>query len=133
MLEFRLLTLLTHIHGNNKLDRNQLIIDRTLRNLKQNLQMHIRTADKGKQTVILNKDDDNNKVMKILEAFQYRKLNKNPPTNYEEVIKTTIRQLPKKRNCHMKRFLCANSSTCPRIYGSPYKFLFNCTPPYHKS
>ena len=52
-----------------KLDRNQLIIYRTLRNLRQNSQLHICKADKGNQTVILNKDDYHNKVMKMLEAF----------------------------------------------------------------
>jgi len=50
-----------------KLDRNQLILNKTLRSLKQNSQLHICKADKGNQTVILNKDDYNNKVMECWE------------------------------------------------------------------
>ena len=104
-----------------KLNRDQLIVSRTIRNLKLNSQLHICKADKGNQTVIMNKEDYDKKVITMLKAFPYKKLSKDPTANYEKVIKSTTRQLVNENKLTYETFtsLTSNSSRCPKFYGSP--------------
>ena len=83
-------------------------------------------ADKGRATVILNKEEYQNKVKTMLEDEKiYARLEKDPTPTYERKLVAHLARLKKEKKITetQKRHLYPTSENVPRLY---------CTPKIHK-
>jgi hypothetical protein len=88
-----------------------------LKSLKNNTNLTILPADKGKATVVLNTIDYKHKISSLLEEPSYRKLTKDP---MEAIERKTILLLKKSSLTeNTRRQLCPASSRPPTLYGLP--------------
>jgi len=102
-------------------DKNTQLIKKTIAQIKKNKEIMICKADKGNMTVMMDTKEYITKVNNTINSFPYKKLDRNPNSNYEKVLKTSLNQLMNfnkiSKNTH--QYLNPYQSICPRFYGSP--------------
>jgi len=101
-------------------DKNTQLIKKTIAQIKRNKEIMVCKADKGNMTVIME-EEYTTKVKNMINSFPYKKLDRNPNSNFEKVLKTSLNQLMKSKkiskNTHP--YLNPYQSICPRFYSSP--------------
>ena len=90
--------------------------------LNQHKDMIILQSDKGGTTVVINKDEYDEKMMQILgDAASFRALNNDPTNSIQSKSNKLINELEEKKVLtpeEAKKFRKYNT-TCPKIYGNP--------------
>ena len=94
---------------------------KTVEQLSKDKSIVIIKADKGNATVVLNRQDYEDKLNTMLEDGTYRKLKKNPTSMIERQISEALKECEKKGNmtkeCRLK--LTTITSVPPQLYGLP--------------
>ncbi|XP_062711099.1 uncharacterized protein LOC134289353 [Aedes albopictus] len=94
----------------------------TTRFLKSHTEICILSADKGNRTVIMYKEDYNQKMRTLIEDDEtYTKVNRDPTSSFQSKNNNIVRRLKdlKLINEYTARQLTRHDSVCPRIYGQP--------------
>jgi hypothetical protein len=78
-------------------------------------------ADKGKSTVVMDRDEYRKKIGELLNDESYKPLKKDPTLKLERVITSTLEQAEKDREVHNKQRLklTPQHSNPPQLYGLP--------------
>ena len=93
-----------------------------LKELKSDESIMILAADKGKATVILDREEYDKKMLDMLsDKKTYRELKSDPTERYGKKLKSILQRLEKEKKIDHKQymFLYPTESLIPRLYGSP--------------
>lgn len=90
--------------------------------LAKNKQLLITRADKGQSTVIINRDDYNNKMVQLLnDEKTYKKLNISPLKNTQNEVNNMVKRWHNNKWIDDKQYrqLICHNGNLPRCYGLP--------------
>ena len=96
-------------------------LKRAILDLRKDESIAILPADKGIITVVMNKTDYRERMMKLLDDPAYKKLKRDPTTKVEKQISQAIKRVERKGGIpdQLKRKLIPQFSRPPQIYGLP--------------
>ena len=92
-----------------------------LQQLEKDKNIVILPADKGNATVVLNKDDYNQKMNDLLKDASYKRLRNNPTTKVEKKVADALKEVENKGglSTSQRKSLTNKYSTPPQLYGLP--------------
>lgn len=97
--------------------------------LKENPQLIVTTSDKGNVTVIMHREEYNNKLMELINDTEvYSELPSNPTNKYQTKNNKLIGELKKKKfiTDQQAKQLTTYNAVPPRMYGLPKVHKENC-------
>lgn len=115
----------TNFMMNNRIrDNNQLDQDFTYTKqyLKQQTDLIVLKSDKGGTTVVMYRDEYNNKMLDLLgETSTFKKINKDPTHTVQTKANKFVTEMETKRNLTKleAKELRIYNTVCPKIYGNP--------------
>ncbi|CAL8129102.1 unnamed protein product [Orchesella dallaii] len=94
---------------------------KTIKALKNDPSIVILQADKGNQTVIMNKSEYDDKMDTLVKEGDYVKVSRNPTSGFEKKAKTLLKQLLNSKAIEQNEhdFLNPNHTHTPILYGRP--------------
>ena len=94
---------------------------KALRSLKDDNNITIVSADKGRATVVMDKEDYSSTMMTVLEDGKYSTLKRDPTVKVENSITNTLKRLRNEGHIDDKLcdFLTPRYSSPPQMYGLP--------------
>ena len=93
---------------------------KAIKDLRADKQIIILPADKGNITVVLNRDDYNEKIDALLQDHStYKKIPKDPTTKIEARITRAIKDVKQKISDKLRLAMTPQHSIAPQLYGLP--------------
>ena len=108
---------------NPKLSKSNMTKDQklALKKLTEGKDIVIFPADKGNATVVLNKEDYNQKMNDLLKDARYKQMKSNTTTKLEKKVVDVLKEVESRGGLYsaQKKSLVNNYSTPPQMYGLP--------------
>ena len=116
---------------NPKLPKSNMTKDEklALKKLAEDKDIVILPVDKGNATVVLNKEDHNQKMNDLSKDASYKQMKSNPTTKVEKKVGTPLKEVESRGGLSsaQRKSLANNYSTPPQLYGL-LKIHNNVTP-----
>ena len=108
---------------NPKLPKSNMMKDEklALKKLAEDKDIVFLPADKGNATVVLNKEDYNQKMNDLLKDASYKQMKSNPTTKVEKKVADALKEVESRGGLSsaQRKSLANNYSTPPQLYGLP--------------